>query len=131
MNAHRSIATLGFRRWYERQLIESHLCLVSCFLCMILLVVCLETALPDAGSHRSLSSALVALAAVAVGLWSWKNYRTVFARAERYGNVAHCERCGSYGRFEVERASAGKEEDEPLLKVRCRQCSHRWTMPDA
>ena len=29
------IRKLGFRRWYERQLIESHAYFLTCFLCMI------------------------------------------------------------------------------------------------
>jgi predicted Zn finger-like uncharacterized protein len=132
MNVGRTIVSLGFRRWYERQLIESHVCLVTCFLCMVLVAVCLETAMPDgAGAHRSLTSVLVAFAAAAGSIWSWNHYRVVFARAERYGNVAHCEHCGTYARFEVERSSPGTHDDEPELKVRCRQCGHRWTMPDA
>ena len=30
------IRQLGFRRWYERQLIESHAYFLTCFLCMIM-----------------------------------------------------------------------------------------------
>ena len=36
------ISKIGFRRWYERQLIESHLFLVSCFLCLVMVLACLE-----------------------------------------------------------------------------------------
>jgi hypothetical protein len=37
------IRRLGFRRWYERQLLESHFWLVSCILAMLLVAVCIET----------------------------------------------------------------------------------------
>jgi hypothetical protein len=37
------IRKLGFRRWHERQLIESHLYLVTGFLSMILMLACFET----------------------------------------------------------------------------------------
>jgi hypothetical protein len=131
MTPEHAIATLGFRRWYERQLLESHVCLVACFLCTILLAVCLESALPRSGFGNSFAALLTALASATCALWSWNHYRVVFSRAGRYGNVAHCEHCGTYGRFDVERANAGDRVDEPVLKVRCRHCSHRWSMPEA
>ena len=37
-----AIRKLGFKKWYERQLIESHVYLVTCFLCLILVVAVLE-----------------------------------------------------------------------------------------
>jgi DNA-directed RNA polymerase subunit RPC12/RpoP len=132
MEDHRSgIARLGFRRWYERQLIESHVCLVTCFLCGLLLAVCLEGALPKDGVIESPGSLLVGFAAVIGTIRSWGRYRYVFERAERYGSVAHCASCGSYARFEVERSKPGERPDEPRLEVRCRKCGHRWNMPGA
>ena len=38
----RSIEKLGFKRWYERQLIESHAWLVSCILCSLAICAVLE-----------------------------------------------------------------------------------------
>ena len=35
MELSKGIRKIGFRRWYERQLIESHLYFVSSFLCLI------------------------------------------------------------------------------------------------
>lgn len=34
------IRKIGFARWYERQLMEAHLYLVTAFLCLILLTAC-------------------------------------------------------------------------------------------
>ena len=42
MNLIEGIRRLGFRRWYERQLIESHLFLVSGLLCLIAVMASLE-----------------------------------------------------------------------------------------
>ncbi|MBL8526548.1 MAG: hypothetical protein JNL68_02580, partial [Burkholderiales bacterium] len=42
MSYEESIRKLGFKRWYERQLIESHGYLVTCFLCMIVIAVALD-----------------------------------------------------------------------------------------
>jgi len=131
MNADDAIAHLGFRRWYGRQLLESHACLVICFLCMILLAVFLQAALPTGGTPASVANLLTALGVAAIGVWSWSHYRVVSARAGRYGQVAHCEHCGTYGRFDIEGSGTGARVGEPLLRVRCRQCRHRWAMPDA
>lgn len=132
MNPDRAIATIGFRRWYGRQLLVSHVCLVACFLCMILLAIGLQSSLPTDELPLSRIGLLLALTAAAGGVWFWNRYRAVFSRAERYGNVAHCEHCGSYARFAIEPIPAA---DPPvaglLLKVRCLACGHRWTMPGA
>jgi hypothetical protein len=32
----------GFQRWYERQLIEAHASLVTAFLCVIVVAVCVD-----------------------------------------------------------------------------------------
>ena len=42
MNRAEGIRKLGFRRWYERQLIEGHAYLVTCFLCVIMIAACAE-----------------------------------------------------------------------------------------
>ena len=42
MSEAEGIRKLGFRRWYERQLIESHAWFVTCFLCLILALACAE-----------------------------------------------------------------------------------------
>jgi hypothetical protein len=38
----RSIGKLGFRKWYERRLIESHAWLITCFLCALGIAASLE-----------------------------------------------------------------------------------------
>jgi len=37
-----AIRKLGFKRWFERELIESHVYLVTCFLCLVLVVALFE-----------------------------------------------------------------------------------------
>ena len=38
-----TIGRLGFRRWYERQLIEGHAWLVTLILCLVAIGACVET----------------------------------------------------------------------------------------
>lgn len=123
----------GFKKWYERQLIESHAYLVTCFLCMILVAALLEglnLRAPDA-------KALLALALIAgggaIGLFSWLRYRTIMVAAERFGDRSVCEQCHAYAKFDVVESGGSTATPDgttdPWLRVRCRKCGHAWTMP--
>jgi hypothetical protein len=122
----------GFRRWYERQLIESHAYFVSCFVCMILVAAALEVSgLSQPGSNR-LGMIALALAGGVLAVVSWTRYRDILTNAERVAEVATCAHCGDYGRFAVTdwgpRNSALPEApgDPRWLRVRCRACGHDW-----
>ena len=119
----------GFRRWYERQLIESHAWLVTGFLALIMMAIALETL--DFGS--SIANAFVlTLIAVAGGLlvvYAWRRFNLLLGRAEALAEQAVCGRCRVYGRFEV---LQGRDSSESIsgrsLRVRCRSCAHEWQM---
>jgi ferredoxin len=128
------IAKLGFRRWYERQLIEGHLYLVSCFLCMILVVACLEElSFRDPGLRHLLMMGL-SLGGGWVGIFSWGRYRTIVARAERLGDQSTCAGCKTYGSLQVTASgpvsaldyARDRERAEMWIRVRCRKCGHEW-----
>lgn len=116
-----SIGRLGFRRWYERQLIEGHAWLVSCFLCGLAIAVLLE----DVSFRAAPANALVALGVVFVlGLVCWHSlgrYQRIMAQAEHLADHSTCERCQLYGRFQV-------LSERPPITVRCRSCSHEWRL---
>jgi hypothetical protein len=98
------IRTHGFRRWYERQLIECHAWLVSWFLGVIVLVSGLEVA----GNNASrLMGALLLLGGLAVTLYSWKRYHLLLEVAERLGEQAVCPGCQAYGKFKDRVLRAG------------------------
>ena len=130
----------GFRKWYERQLIESHLAFVTCFLCGITAASCLSALSPGRPSGEDMALLAGVFGSCLLGWRAWRRYITVLERAERYGNHSSCPACGAYGRFEV-LASGSRAEGayrdpptEPLpmpwLKVRCRRCAAEWRMPD-
>ena len=134
-----SIRRLGFRKWYERQLIDSHLSLVTCFLCVIVIAALVESI-----NLRELGNALLmfgyVLVASAVGWFSWRRYITVLGRAELYGQRSTCENCNTYGRFEI--LSTGLDEipgkvansvaplEAAWLRVKCRKCGTAWRLPE-
>lgn len=134
------IRRLGFRKWYERQLIDSHLSFTTCLLCGLTVAACLESLSFSEFGWKPV--ALLATVAVAIGLgvYSWRRYLAVLERAERYGNRSTCPQCGTYARFEIVAtgsASEGPYLDPvtaslpyPWIRVRCRRCGTGWRMPD-
>jgi hypothetical protein len=115
----RSIEKLGFRRWYERQLIECHLWLVTCLLCALAAL-----ALIDGLDFRAefFTSLLRGSMAFAAGLVSWitlMRYVSMLVRANRLAEHATCSNCGEYGRFALLDGQA---------RVRCRGCGHEWLL---
>ena len=119
----------GFRRWYERQLIESHAYLVTGFLSLIMMGVALEMI----EFRESLGNALMLVAISGVGgllcIHAWLRFQSLLSRAETLAEQAVCADCRTYGRFEVVSAHDSAEAlTGRLLTVRCRQCAHEWRM---
>lgn len=135
-----SIRKLGFRRWYERELIKCHGALVTCFLCGILVAAMVEHVTFREFGWRPFSSLLLMVAAVVLGWASWRSYITILTRAEFYGERSNCPSCGAYGAFNV--ISTGMDPEPgrvaetvaPLpaawMRVECRKCGTGWRMPD-
>jgi hypothetical protein len=114
----RSIARLGFKRWYERQLIESHAWLVSCILCALAICAVLELV----GWRITSAASLITLLFVYLaGLTCWhslKRYRAIMAQAERLSEQSTCKSCRTYAAFDV--------IAEHPLGARCRKCGNEW-----
>ena len=123
------IRKFGFRRWYERELIESHLYLVTSFLSLILVLACLEQfSFRAAGIKPFLMLALMIGAAILCAV-SLRRYLSMLTRAQQLAEQSVCGRCGSYGRLQVTGlVSTPQEPDAPSLGVQCRQCGYEWNM---
>ena len=129
----RQLVQWGFRRWYERQLIESHAWLVSFFLCLILFVSGLEIA-GNPGYANHLGGAFLAAIGAALGWFSVQRYRVMLELAERLGQDATCPTCGRYAKFEIESASPEGETPtsrEVHVAAKCKHCASRWMLPHA
>jgi hypothetical protein len=135
MKLAQDIGRLGFRRWYERQLVESHAYLVTAFLALILLLAGYEAlaALRDSPLYYLL---IVAAAGGAGTLMfvAWRRFSVLMARAELFAESAACTGCSAWGRFEVLAEEAASDDDAPesgrphWIRVRCRQCGHAWRL---
>lgn len=131
MASMRQLVAWGFRRWYERQLIESHAWLVSSFLCLILAVSGLEIA-GNAARWGKVGGALLTAIGAVGGWFSYRRYRAMLDLAERLGEDATCPNCGRYAKFEIEQASPdgdAPENAEVHVAARCRHCEARWMLP--
>lgn len=114
------IRTLGFRKWYERELLRSHGHLALAFVSGIGLMAAFEGLF----TFHGLADKLVDLASIAlctaVGIWSLRRYLYLLSHAEAAANQAECPDCGTYARFVLVRAH------DHELEVRCRACQRVW-----
>jgi hypothetical protein len=135
------IRKLGFKRWYERQLIESHAYLVTCFLGIIVAATSFEAFTLRSALVQFMFRASLLGAGICVGLFAWRRYRDLMLLAERLGDGATCATCGTYASFNVlafgpraehvsaaSQFSAATQEAQTWLKVKCRKCGHEWKM---
>lgn len=119
MEPARSIKKLGFRKWYERQLIEAHAWLVSCLLCGIAIAACLEAVSFREAPRRTFVLLAFVFVAVLVCWHALKRYGAIMVQAERLGEHSTCAQCHAYAAFDV-------LADQARIPVRCRNCSHEW-----
>ncbi|MGH6611097.1 MAG: hypothetical protein ACRECQ_12660 [Burkholderiaceae bacterium] len=124
----------GFRRWYERQLIESHAYLALGFVALILLLAGMEVlAYTDSG----LRYVFILTAAAAGGvlmLVAWRRFNALLIRAEHFAEAATCPQCKAWGKFKVLAQESAHVDDPPeagrphWLKVRCTKCEAAWRL---
>lgn len=135
MSLAEQIRRLGFRRWYERQLIESHAYLITAFLALILLLAGFESL--EHLRRTPLFYVVVVTVAAAAGVLmyvAWRRFSVLLARAMLFAEAATCPQCRTWGRFEVLGAEAAPDDDPPeagrphWVRVRCRQCRHDWRL---
>lgn len=112
----------GFRKWYERELLQSHAHLALTFLCLLGVFMAFEGGL----RFRSLADQLTDLAAIvlcgATGLWALRRYLYLLSHAESVANQADCPSCGTYGRLRL----VHETRDGEQVGVRCSHCAHEW-----
>lgn len=140
METGEKIRNLGFKRWYERQLIESHAYLVTCFLGIILVATSFEAFTLRSAALQFMFRLSLLAAGAFVSFFAWRRYRDLMMLAERLGDGATCASCGTYASFNVlafgphsgyataSQTSAAIQDAETWLKVKCRKCGNEWKM---
>lgn len=122
MQLAKGIRRHGFRKWYERELLQSHAHLTLAFLCTIGLLVAVETAMQFTSWQQRATDVMVATAYIGVGLWALRRYLYLLSHAEHVANQADCPACGTYGRLNL----VGEPATDEATAVCCRQCAHEW-----
>ena len=120
------IQRLGFRKWYERELLKSHAHLTLTFLCAVGVFAALEAAMTFRNLHDQLIDGAAILVSAAVGVWALRRYLFLLMHAEHVANQADCPQCGTYARFKL----VDGPQDQDVVTVCCRDCSHRWSISD-
>jgi hypothetical protein len=117
------IRTIGFRKWYERELLSSHAHMLLALLCTIALMGILELFQGGTLSEK-LVDVVLFLVSGGVGLWALRRYLYLLGHAEIVADQANCPSCAEYGRLTV--VEEDRRNDQILVK--CRKCSHEWTL---
>ena len=123
MKAVQIIRKLGFRKWYERELLQSHMHLVLLLLSSLGIVGAVEVLFsehPGAGSQLMMLACAVVSAVI--GVWSLRRYLFLLNHAEYVADQAVCRQCNTYARWDV-------TQEEPAvakMDVCCRQCGNKW-----
>jgi membrane protein implicated in regulation of membrane protease activity len=117
------IRTVGFRKWYERELLSSHAHMLISLLSTIALMATLELFQGGSMGDKLLNVVLFILSG-ALALWSLRRYLYLLSHAEAVADRANCSECAAYGRLTV----AEEDRRNGRLQVRCRQCGHEWTL---
>jgi hypothetical protein len=131
MNTAESIRKFGFKRWYERTLIESHAYLVTCFLGMVTAFAGLQLAAEHGGIAQSLLGYVASAFGVVLAVIGLRRYTRLMALAWDLGERATCPQCQAYASFQVTSAGAADADDtspRDWLGVRCRKCGNEWKM---
>lgn len=113
------VRRVGFRKWYERELLSSHAHMVLAIFAVIGMLGSLE-AMRGAPVSEQWLDLVMLVASGLIGFWALRRYLFLLMRAEEVANQAVCDDCGEYGRFSVE------DDRPPQTRVRCVKCSHRW-----
>lgn len=112
----------GFRKWYERELLQSHAHLALTFLCVIGVFAAFEAITRFRSVADQATDVLALLLCGATGLWALRRYLYLLSHAEAVANQADCPNCDTYGRLELLQSDATCDS----VQVRCRHCQHTW-----
>lgn len=122
MSAAQSIRKHGFRKWYERELLQCHANLVLLLFATLGLLASAEVFSRQMAPMDQLQVLAGAVASAAIGYFALRRYLHMLGHAEYVADQATCSACKSYAKWEL----LGEPSDDVRLQVRCRKCAHRW-----
>ncbi len=93
------IRSKGFRKWSEGRLVESHLHLITTFLCLIAVLGAIEQGGPYNAWDKTAWLLLVTVGLGSLGAWCWHRYFAILQVAEFLVSRADCPHCAAYAPF--------------------------------
>ena len=87
------IRKVGFRKWYERELLSSHAHMVLALLATVAMLASFEAIRGGSVSEKLMDILFVIVCAV-IGLWALRRYLFLLMHAEEVANQATCPTCG-------------------------------------
>ncbi len=117
------IRRVGFRKWYERELLSSHAHMLLAFLCVIALMASME-AFHGATPGEKVTDVLLVIVSGAIGLWALRRYLYLLMHAEDVANQANCPKCTTYGSLTLVEENRSNGD----ARVCCKKCAHQWTI---
>jgi hypothetical protein len=129
------VGQVGFQKWYEQQLKDSHIWLVAAFASLILLTIGFELFSARELIVTLLVKAVMIASGVLIAWVAFKKYSRSILLARSVGEIAICPPCG-YPSFSVVRREIPGVNNMPTrithdlnqdgLLVSCRRCHHKW-----
>ncbi len=120
---------LGFRKWYERRLIDGHAHLILGFLAVVIIACGFELGLAEyQGTLGFITRAVIIFFGLLLGWYAMQRYRMVLSEADFIGRRANCPRCQRYG-FQLSAQVAPPIANDGLcrlLQAQCSRCGERW-----
>ncbi len=122
MTTAQAIRRLGFRKWYERELLHGHTNLVLLLFATLGLLASLEVFSRQMPLIDKVQVLAGAVACAAIGYFALRRYLRLLNHAEFVADQAVCRSCDTYAKWELLDEAAGGAR----LHVRCRRCAHLW-----
>ncbi len=124
MKAVAAIRRAGFRKWYERRLMQGHAHLVLLLLCAIAILGAAEAFSTRGTDAAPAAMLLCGVLGAVIGVWALRRYLYLLTHAERMADQAVCKQCNTYAKWDI----VAEEPQQAAMQVCCRHCGHRWRM---
>ncbi len=119
----------GYRRWYERQLLQGHGWLILLILAMVAATIGGEVARLGRDWLASIVDLALIFGCLCVVWIAWRRYVHAMVLAESIARQARCPRCEGYGFRTASARIAGEDPDgQGGIEVHCIRCPARWTV---
>lgn len=123
------IRRVGFRKWYERELLSSHAHMALALVAAVAMMASFE-AFQGASTTEKLINTVYVVVCAAISLWAMRRYLYLLMHAEELANQANCTRCDAYGLLKLQEVPAPRSNTQRLVPVCCKRCGFEWSMED-